>query len=72
MDIPPRKLNNDIQRDIQKKYTNGDIDGSDIFSASWIRCFIRSNHAMDWLFLDNGYNFLWYFSIIIWIVFLSI
>jgi hypothetical protein len=70
MDNPPRKLNNDIQRNIQKEHSNDNIDGSYIFSATWLRCLVRSNHALDRFFLGRGHNFLLYLSIIFWAILL--
>jgi hypothetical protein len=70
MDNPPRESRNDIQRNIQEKHTNDNIDGGYIFSATWLRCIVRSNHALDRVFLGYGCNFLLYISIILWALFL--
>lgn len=70
MDNPPRELRNDIQKHIQEKHTNDNIDGGYIFSATWLRCIVRSNHALDRVLLGHGYNFLLYISIILWAIFL--
>ena len=72
MDNPPRSTNNDLQRIIQKESTYDYPNVGDIFSATRIRCLIRSNHALDGVILGNGHNFLLYFSIFLWALFLLI
>jgi hypothetical protein len=58
MDIPPRKLNNDIQRNIQKKHTNGDLDHGDILEPTWVCGIIRPGRILDWFLSNNRYYFL--------------
>ena len=58
MDIPPRKLNNDIQRNIQKKYTDDRLDHGNVLQPAWVRGIIRPGRIMDWFLSNNRYYFL--------------
>ena len=73
MDTVPRstyKTTNDIQRNIQKKHTNDNIDHGDVLQPTWVRHIIQTSNGMDKFLLDYGRYFLPSCGIISWIIFL--
>jgi hypothetical protein len=79
MDESDTILKNEKETDKQVKLVHDkgkayhtNFNASNIFSAFWIRCLIRSNNEMDRFLLDYGFNFLLYFGSILWLLFLLI
>jgi hypothetical protein len=58
MDIPPRSINNDIQRNIQKEYSNDNSNHGDILQPTWVCGIIRPGRILDWFLSNNRWYFL--------------
>ncbi len=56
------------QRETDDSYFNA----GNIFSAIWIRRTFRTSNEVDRFLLDYGFNFLLYFGILLWVLFLLI
>lgn len=66
MDNPPRELRNDIQKHIQEKHTNDNIDHGDILQPSGVRGVIRPGRIMDWVISNNRWHFLCHLNLFVY------
>ena len=56
----------------QRETDNSNFNAGNIFSAIWIRRTFRTSNEVDRFLLDYGFNFLLYFGILLWMLFLLI
>jgi hypothetical protein len=56
----------------QRKTDDSYFNAGNIFFAFWIRRPFRANNEIDRFLLDYGFNFLLYFGILLWVLFLLI
>lgn len=60
MDTVPRSTytTNDIQRNIQKKYTNDNLDHGDVLQPTWVRGTLHPGRILDWFLSNNRWYLL--------------
>ena len=62
--------NCNLETKVKTETKQHSADDGDILQPSWVRCAFQMGYGYNRFLLDYGFNFLPYFSIIIWIILL--